>query len=146
MLLTPSGVAVLAALTGCPAPAELPAPPANRPTYAMTVSIAAGKKVVHGTSRVSFALERGSDRIVFRLRSVADAIIALRRREHELSQLAARVDNAFRHVGLGHVLDPRHLSVTGAPEPSAPAHTSSPTPQAGGPATATPPRRGEREQ
>lgn len=33
----------------------------------MTVSIAAGKKVVHGTSRVSFTLERGSDRIVFRL-------------------------------------------------------------------------------
>src|SRR5436309_2052699 len=53
MLLTPSGVAVLAAaLTGCPAPTELPAPPANRPTYAMTVSI---------------ALDRPSDRIVFRL-------------------------------------------------------------------------------
>jgi hypothetical protein len=68
MLLTPSGVAVLAAaLTGCPAPTELPAPPANRPTYAMTVSIAAGKKVVHGTSRVSFTLDRPSDRIVFRL-------------------------------------------------------------------------------
>ncbi len=68
MLLTPSGVAVLAAaLTGCPAPTELPAPPSNRPTYAMTVSIAAGKKVVHGTSRVSFALDRPSDRIVFRL-------------------------------------------------------------------------------
>ena len=68
MLLIPSGVAVLAAaLTGCPAPTELPAPPANRPTYAMTVSIAAGKKVVHGTSRVSFALDRPSDRIVFRL-------------------------------------------------------------------------------
>ncbi len=68
MLLTASGVAVLAAaLTGCPAPTELPAPPANRPTYAMTVSIAAGKKVVHGTSRVSFALDRPSDRIVFRL-------------------------------------------------------------------------------
>ncbi len=33
----------------------------------MTVSIAAGKKVVHGTSRVSFALDRPSDRIVFRL-------------------------------------------------------------------------------
>src|ERR687887_1451430 len=68
MFVAPSGVAVLAAgLTGCPAPAELPAPPANRPTYAMTISIAAGKKVVRGTSRVSFALERASDRIVFRL-------------------------------------------------------------------------------
>jgi hypothetical protein len=33
----------------------------------MTVSIAAGKKVVHGTSRVSFTLDRPSDRIVFRL-------------------------------------------------------------------------------
>jgi hypothetical protein len=68
MFVAPSGVAVLAAaLTGCPAPAELPAPPANRPTYAMTVSIAASKRVVRGTSGVSFALERGSDRIVFRL-------------------------------------------------------------------------------
>jgi hypothetical protein len=68
MLLAPSGLAVLAAaLTGCPAPAELPAPPVNRPTYALTVSIATGKKVVQGTSRVSFALDRASDRIVFRL-------------------------------------------------------------------------------
>jgi hypothetical protein len=33
----------------------------------MTVSIGAGQKVVRGTSRVSFALERASDRIVFRL-------------------------------------------------------------------------------
>jgi Peptidase family M1 domain len=68
MLLAPSGLAVLAAaLTGCPAPAELPAPPVNRPAYALTVSIATGKKVVQGTSRVSFALDRASDRIVFRL-------------------------------------------------------------------------------
>jgi hypothetical protein len=33
----------------------------------MAVSIAASKKVVHGTSRVSFALDSASDRIVFRL-------------------------------------------------------------------------------
>ena len=33
----------------------------------MAVSIAASKKIVHGTSRVSFALDRASDRIVFRL-------------------------------------------------------------------------------
>jgi Peptidase family M1 domain len=33
----------------------------------MTVSIDAGKKVVRGTSRVSFALDRSTDRIVFRL-------------------------------------------------------------------------------
>jgi hypothetical protein len=62
------GAAMLAtAFAACPAPAELPAPPANRPVYAMTVSIAASRKVVHGTSRVSFALDRASDRIVFRL-------------------------------------------------------------------------------
>jgi hypothetical protein len=68
MVLTASGVAALAsALTRCPAPGPLPAPPADRPTYAMTVSIAASRKVVRGTSRVSFALERASDRIVFRL-------------------------------------------------------------------------------
>jgi Peptidase family M1 domain len=68
MLLTPGGVAVLAAaLSGCPAPAELPAPPANRPFYVMTISIGAGKKVVQGTSRVSFALDRPADRVVFRL-------------------------------------------------------------------------------
>jgi len=33
----------------------------------MTLSIGAGKKIVRGTSRVSFALDRASDRIVFRL-------------------------------------------------------------------------------
>jgi hypothetical protein len=33
----------------------------------LTVAIAAGKKIVRGTSRVSFALDRASDRIVFRL-------------------------------------------------------------------------------
>jgi hypothetical protein len=58
---------VVATLFACPAPAPLPAPPANRPTYTMAVSIAASKKIVHGTSRVSFALDRASDRIVFRL-------------------------------------------------------------------------------
>jgi len=58
---------VVATLSACPAPAPLPAPPANRPTYAIAVSIAASKKVVYGTSRVSFALDSASDRIVFRL-------------------------------------------------------------------------------
>jgi biotin-dependent carboxylase-like uncharacterized protein len=53
---------------------------------------------------------RPGDRIVFRTRTVAGAITALRRREDELSRLAARVGNAFRHVGLEHVLDPQHLS------------------------------------
>jgi hypothetical protein len=68
MVSAASGVAALAAaLTACPAPAPLPAPPANRPTYAMSVSIAASRKVVRGTSQVSFALDRASDRIVFRL-------------------------------------------------------------------------------
>jgi hypothetical protein len=52
---------------GCPAPSELPSPPADRPTYAMTISFGAAKKVVRGTSRVTFALDRASDRIVFRL-------------------------------------------------------------------------------
>ena len=68
MLLTPSGVAVLAAALGiCPAPAELPPPPANRPIYTLTASIGANKKVVRGTLSVSFSLDRASDRIVFRL-------------------------------------------------------------------------------
>jgi Peptidase family M1 domain len=65
-MLLATGVAV-AALSACPAPAALPAPPENRPTYTMAVSIAASKKIVHGTSRVSFALDKASDRIVFRL-------------------------------------------------------------------------------
>ena len=55
------------AVTACPAPAKLPAPPPNRPIYAMSISIGAGKKIVHGSSRVSFTLDRASDRIVFRL-------------------------------------------------------------------------------
>ena len=58
---------VVATLSACPAPAALPAPPVNRPTYTMAVSIAASKKIVHGTSRVSFALDRATDEIVFRL-------------------------------------------------------------------------------
>jgi hypothetical protein len=56
-----------AALTACPAAAALPPPPADRPTYAMTIAIAADRKTVRGTSRVSFTLDRSSDRIVFRL-------------------------------------------------------------------------------
>jgi Peptidase family M1 domain len=64
----PGMVAALAtAVTGCPTPAQLPPPPTERPTYAMTLSIGADKKVVRGASRVSFALDRASDRIVFRL-------------------------------------------------------------------------------
>jgi hypothetical protein len=55
------------ALAGCSVPPVLPATPANRPTYAMTISITADRKVVQGTSRVSFALDRPTDRIVFRL-------------------------------------------------------------------------------
>jgi hypothetical protein len=58
---------VVATLSACPAPAALPAPPQNRPTYTMTVSIAASKKIFHGTSRVSFALDRATGEIVFRL-------------------------------------------------------------------------------
>ena len=50
----------------CPGPASRPSRPAGR-HIAMTISITAGRKVVQGTSRVSFALDRPSDRIVFRL-------------------------------------------------------------------------------
>jgi hypothetical protein len=69
MVLLPHAGAVLlaTAFTACPAPAELPAPPPNRPIYAMSISIGASKKIIHGTSRVSFELDRASDRIVFRL-------------------------------------------------------------------------------
>ena len=68
MVFTAGAVSVLAAaVVGCPAPATLRSPPTGRPVYAMTLSIGAGKKIVRGTSRVSFALDRASDRIVFRL-------------------------------------------------------------------------------
>jgi hypothetical protein len=68
MVFGPGGVAALAAtLAACPAPSALPKPPANRPVYDMTIAVAANRKVVHGTSRVSFTLDRPSDRIVFRL-------------------------------------------------------------------------------
>ena len=68
MVLGPGGVAALAAtVAACPAPTALPPPPANRPVYAMTISIAANRKLVHGTSRVSFTLDHPTDRIVFRL-------------------------------------------------------------------------------
>jgi Peptidase family M1 domain len=68
MLLAASGVAALStALSGCPAPSALPPPPADRPTYALTVAIASNRKVVRGTSRISFALDRATDRIVLRL-------------------------------------------------------------------------------
>jgi hypothetical protein len=63
-----SGVAMMwTALASCPAPPQLPAPPADRPIYTMAMAIAANREVVHGTSRVSFQLDHGSDRIVFRL-------------------------------------------------------------------------------
>jgi hypothetical protein len=55
---------VLAAAT-CGVPLDLPPPPAQRPTYALTATI--GAKTVQGTSRVTFAPERATDRIVFRL-------------------------------------------------------------------------------
>src|SRR6266576_4339255 len=69
MILAPHTGAVMmaTAVTACPAPAKLPAPPPNRPIYAMSLSIGAGKKIVHGSSRVSFTLDRATDRIVFRL-------------------------------------------------------------------------------
>src|SRR6185437_956962 len=69
MVLAPlTGAVMMAtAVTACPAPAKLPAPPPNRPIYAMSVSIGAGKKIVKGRSRVSFTLDRATDRIVFRL-------------------------------------------------------------------------------
>jgi hypothetical protein len=73
LLLTAGAVSADAAPTtrataaSCPAATALPSPPADRPDYSMTVSIAAGKKIVRGRSRVSFALDRASDRIVFRL-------------------------------------------------------------------------------
>jgi hypothetical protein len=69
MILVPHTVAAMlaTAVTACPAPAKLPAPPPNRPIYAMSISIGADKKIVHGSSRVSFTLDRASDRIVFRL-------------------------------------------------------------------------------
>jgi Peptidase family M1 domain len=68
VVFTPGAVAALAAaVASCPAPATPPPPPTDRPTYAMTLSIGGGKKVVRGTSHVSFALDRASDRIVFRL-------------------------------------------------------------------------------
>jgi len=69
MVLAPlTGAVMMAtAVTACPAPAKLPAPPPNRPIYAMSISIGAGKKNVNGRSRVSFTLDRASDRIVFRL-------------------------------------------------------------------------------
>jgi hypothetical protein len=55
---------VLAAAT-CGAPLDLPPPPPQRPTYALTATI--GARTVQGTSRITFALERATDRIVFRL-------------------------------------------------------------------------------
>ena len=69
MVLAPHTGAVMmaTAVTACPAPAKLPAPPPNRPIYAMSISIGAGKKIVKGRSRVSFTLDRATDRIVFRI-------------------------------------------------------------------------------
>jgi len=60
-------LAAATALSGCPTPSAVPAPPPNRPSYSLTISIAGSKKVVTGTSRVTFALDRATDRIVFRL-------------------------------------------------------------------------------
>jgi hypothetical protein len=70
MVLAPlTGAAMMAtAVTACPAPAKLPAPPPNRPIYAMSISIGAGKKIVNGSLRVSFTLDRASVAIPHRTR------------------------------------------------------------------------------
>jgi hypothetical protein len=57
-LLPQMGTALLAtAVTTCPVAAKLPAPPTDRGAYAMTVAIGVSKKIVHGSSRVSFTLD-----------------------------------------------------------------------------------------
>jgi allophanate hydrolase subunit 2 len=53
---------------------------------------------------------RPGDELSFRIRTVADAVTDLRRREDELARLAARVRTAYRAAGIGAVLDPAHLS------------------------------------
>jgi biotin-dependent carboxylase-like uncharacterized protein len=58
---------------------------------------------------------RPGDSLTFRTRSVESAAAELRERERGLTELAARVARAFRHVGLGHVLDDEHLSASTAP-------------------------------
>jgi hypothetical protein len=65
--MAPSFAALATALAGCPVTTTLPAPPPDRPKYALTITIASSKKVVKGISRVTFTLDRPTDRIVFRL-------------------------------------------------------------------------------
>ena len=47
--------------------AALPAPPAQRPFYALTVHVAANLRTAHGALGVRFTPERATDRLVFRL-------------------------------------------------------------------------------
>ena len=57
---------------------------------------------------------RPGDSLTFRSRSVESADAELRERERALTELAARVARAFRHVGLAHVLDDEHLTASPA--------------------------------
>ena len=58
---------------------------------------------------------RPGDSLTFRAQSLESADADLRERERGLTELAARVARAFRHVGLAHVLDDDHLSASAAP-------------------------------
>jgi 5-oxoprolinase (ATP-hydrolysing) subunit C len=63
---------------------------------------------------------RPGDALSFRVRTVADAVAELRRREDELHRLAGRVRTAFGAAGIGSVVDPAHLSTASTGTGAAP--------------------------
>jgi aminopeptidase N len=67
LLLAWAGPAGAAPHTGCAIAGQLPAPPADRPHYALTVHVLEGLRTVDGTLAIRFAPERATDHLVFRL-------------------------------------------------------------------------------
>jgi biotin-dependent carboxylase-like uncharacterized protein len=75
--------------------------------------VTAGYPVVGVATATSLDLlgqVRPGDSVSFRVLPETDAIDALRRRRRHLEDLAQRVGTAYRHVGLGHLLDAGHLA------------------------------------
>lgn len=62
-----AGARPLATAATCSENAALRAPPAGRPSYVLTVSVASDLKAASGTFRVAFEPEVATDRLVFRL-------------------------------------------------------------------------------
>jgi biotin-dependent carboxylase-like uncharacterized protein len=102
------------------------------PGHGHPIVLLAGRQTTGGYAKIATVIgadlwwlgqARPGDTLTFRTRDVDSAVGELRERERALTELAARVARAFRHVGLAHVLDDEHLSASTAPPAGEPDST-----------------------